>query len=70
MVIVLVATAPAGVVVGLLGPADELELLLDPHAMMAPAAAAAHANTRNRLVIVRMPPIRPEKVGRRDKPQM
>jgi hypothetical protein len=55
IVIVLVATAPAGVVVGLLGPADELELLLDPHAMIAPAAAAAHANTRNRLVIVCIP---------------
>ena len=55
MVIVFVATAPAGVVVGLLGPADELELLLDPHAMIAPAAAAAHVSARNLLFMIRIP---------------
>jgi hypothetical protein len=61
MVIVFVATAPAGGVVGLLGPPDELEELLDPHAMMAPAAATEHATISSLLFIVRTPPIRPEK---------
>jgi len=55
IVMVLVATAPAGVVVGLLGPADELEPLLDPQAMIPPATAATHASVRILLFILRIP---------------
>lgn len=55
IVIVLVATAPAGGVAGLLGPADELEPLLDPQAMMAPATAAAHVSSRTLLFILGIP---------------
>jgi hypothetical protein len=43
------------VVVGLLGPADELEPLLDPHAMIAPATAATHASVRILVFILRIP---------------
>jgi hypothetical protein len=54
MVMVFVATAPAGGVVGLLGPPDDELELLEPHARIVPAAAAAHASTTNLLFIVRI----------------
>jgi len=52
MVIVFVATAPDGGVVGLLGP-EELELLLEPHAARA-HAAARHPDARKPLVFIRI----------------